>query len=189
MGDNRLEDLEFAPTALDESPARPSWVRYQVLAAACSLAVITYIHRVGFATASAEFKAPLRSERPASRLHDGRIHDRLRPFRDPLGVSRRPIRRPQHAGGHYPGRLDAHCVPGPRRFPAVQRGRGRGLPRAPEVPFRCVSGGNLSIDLADDGRLDADNRAGLGPGNHLDVESTGRGTRTADPGLALYGHG
>ena len=26
---------------------------------ACSLAVITYIHRVGFATASAEFKAPL----------------------------------------------------------------------------------------------------------------------------------
>src|SRR5207245_693436 len=30
-----------------------------VLAAACSLAVITYIHRVGFATASAEFKTSL----------------------------------------------------------------------------------------------------------------------------------
>ena len=38
---------------------RPTWVRYQVLASACTLAVITYIHRVGFATASAEFKAPL----------------------------------------------------------------------------------------------------------------------------------
>ena len=43
----------------DLAPARPTWVRYQVLAAACSLAVITYIHRVGFATASAEFKTSL----------------------------------------------------------------------------------------------------------------------------------
>jgi MFS transporter, ACS family, glucarate transporter len=38
---------------------RPTWVRYQVLASACSLAVITYLHRVGFATAWAEFKTPL----------------------------------------------------------------------------------------------------------------------------------
>jgi MFS transporter, ACS family, glucarate transporter len=59
MDDDRLEDPKFATTALDESPARPTWVRYRVLAVACSLAVITYIHRVGFATASAEFKAPL----------------------------------------------------------------------------------------------------------------------------------
>ena len=40
-------------------PARPTRVRFQILATACSLAVITYIHRVGFATASAEFKEPL----------------------------------------------------------------------------------------------------------------------------------
>jgi ACS family glucarate transporter-like MFS transporter len=59
MGDNQLDDLDLATTAVDEPPARPTWVRYQVLAWACSLAVITYIHRVGFATASAEFKAPL----------------------------------------------------------------------------------------------------------------------------------
>ena len=38
---------------------RPTWVRYKVLASACSLAIITYLHRVGFATASAEFKKPL----------------------------------------------------------------------------------------------------------------------------------
>jgi sugar phosphate permease len=44
---------------IGESQVRPTRVRYQVLAAACSLAVITYIHRVGFATASAEFKEPL----------------------------------------------------------------------------------------------------------------------------------
>ncbi len=44
---------------IGDSPARPTCVRYQVLAAACSLAVITYIHRVGFATASAEFKSLL----------------------------------------------------------------------------------------------------------------------------------
>jgi MFS transporter, ACS family, glucarate transporter len=43
----------------DLDPERPSRVRYRVLAAACVLAVITYIHRVGFATASAEFKEPL----------------------------------------------------------------------------------------------------------------------------------
>ncbi len=59
MSDDRSHELSFASTALDEPRARPTWVRYQVLATACSLAVITYIHRVGFATASAEFKVPL----------------------------------------------------------------------------------------------------------------------------------
>src|ERR1700734_2551323 len=59
MSDNRLEDLDFAGTALDDRPGRPTRVRYQVLAAACSLAVITYIHRVGFGTAAAELKSPL----------------------------------------------------------------------------------------------------------------------------------
>jgi sugar phosphate permease len=39
--------------------ARPTRVRFVVLAAACLLAVITYIHRVGFATASAELRGPL----------------------------------------------------------------------------------------------------------------------------------
>lgn len=38
---------------------RPTNVRFQVLASACILAVITYLHRVGFATASAEFREPL----------------------------------------------------------------------------------------------------------------------------------
>jgi sugar phosphate permease len=49
---------DFATTS-EELPARPTWVRYQVLAVGCCLAVITYIHRVGFATASAEFKTAL----------------------------------------------------------------------------------------------------------------------------------
>ncbi len=43
-----------------ELPEQPTLVRYQVLAVACSLAVITYLHRVGFATAWAEFRTPLR---------------------------------------------------------------------------------------------------------------------------------
>lgn len=38
---------------------RPTFVRFQVLFAACSLAIVTYIHRVGFATASKEFQKPL----------------------------------------------------------------------------------------------------------------------------------
>jgi len=48
-------------------------VRYQVLAAGCSLAVITYIHRVGFATASAEFKKSLN-------LTDGHLGDLMAAF-------------------------------------------------------------------------------------------------------------
>lgn len=38
---------------------RPSKVRFLVLAAACSLAVVTYIHRVGFATAVSEIREPI----------------------------------------------------------------------------------------------------------------------------------
>ena len=50
----------LAASIAGELPAdRPTRVRYQVLASACSLAVITYLHRVGFATAWAEFKTPL----------------------------------------------------------------------------------------------------------------------------------
>jgi sugar phosphate permease len=46
------------PSSLGERAA-PTHVRFRVLAVACVLAVITYIHRVGFATAAAEIKQPL----------------------------------------------------------------------------------------------------------------------------------
>jgi sugar phosphate permease len=59
MSKQILEDSEFGLVGEADFHARPTWVRYQVLGAACSLAVITYIHRVGFATASAEFKTSL----------------------------------------------------------------------------------------------------------------------------------
>lgn len=55
-----MSDNELAGATLASDPdtgwesERPTKVRYRVLAAASSLAVITYIHRVGFATASAE---------------------------------------------------------------------------------------------------------------------------------------
>ncbi len=45
-------NVEFEPHAAppwESGPARPSRVRYQVLAFACALAVVTYIHRIGFA--------------------------------------------------------------------------------------------------------------------------------------------
>ena len=38
---------------------RPTHTRFFVLALACALAILTYIHRVGFATASAEMREPL----------------------------------------------------------------------------------------------------------------------------------
>ena len=43
----------------EAADARPTKVRFLVLAASCSLAIVTYIHRVGFATASAEIREPL----------------------------------------------------------------------------------------------------------------------------------
>jgi ACS family glucarate transporter-like MFS transporter len=48
-----------AKAAVGDPPERPTRVRYLVLASACNLAVITYLHRVGFATAAAEFKTSL----------------------------------------------------------------------------------------------------------------------------------
>ena len=45
-------------TSTENSTLRPSKVRLLVLAAACSLAVVTYIHRVGFATAVNEIREP-----------------------------------------------------------------------------------------------------------------------------------
>src|SRR6516164_939250 len=61
MSQDRLADSEFATTGPEAvlDAERPTRVRYQVLVAACGLAVITYIHRVGFATASAEFQKSL----------------------------------------------------------------------------------------------------------------------------------
>src|SRR5437868_3690556 len=46
-----------AGTELDD--ARRTRGRYLVLGSACLLAIVTYILRVGFAPASAEFKVPL----------------------------------------------------------------------------------------------------------------------------------
>src|SRR5579864_3203791 len=57
MSASDLSDLSAGVTASEHE--RPTWVRYQVLAAVGCLAVITYIHRVGFATVASEFKGPL----------------------------------------------------------------------------------------------------------------------------------
>lgn len=59
MGTSELHEPPAAAEGSDFAAGRPTYVRYLVLAAACVLAVITYIHRVGFATASTQFKAPL----------------------------------------------------------------------------------------------------------------------------------
>ena len=58
---NELGDLHPAATldASAQRPGHPTRIRFRVLGAACLLAVITYLHRVGFATASAELKGPL----------------------------------------------------------------------------------------------------------------------------------
>ncbi|HWE38970.1 MAG TPA: MFS transporter [Isosphaeraceae bacterium] len=58
MARHELDQREtFAHDLEGEGP--PSRVRYAVLAAACLLAIVTYLLRVGFATASAQLKGPL----------------------------------------------------------------------------------------------------------------------------------
>jgi MFS transporter, ACS family, glucarate transporter len=52
-------ETDLAAAAVADGGSRPTRVRYQILISACGLAVITYLHRVGFATVSAEFKIPL----------------------------------------------------------------------------------------------------------------------------------
>src|SRR5947199_7683080 len=50
------------PQTLPQTPesfARPSRVRYHVLATACAAAIIAYIHRVGFSSALPEIKKTL----------------------------------------------------------------------------------------------------------------------------------
>ncbi len=51
------EETEKPRAAIDSRP--PTHIRHQVLFAACTVAVITYVHRVGFATATNEFKGAL----------------------------------------------------------------------------------------------------------------------------------
>ena len=187
-----MKDDDFAGAALangvasDWDSERPTRVRYRVLAAACSLAVITYIHRVGFATASAEFKTAAGPDGHAHRLADGRVHDRLR----------RSSRCP---GGCWPmrsacGTCWRRSSWADRRSPRAWRSWGScprelmlivAVPGGAPVRIRGVPGGDVPGDLADDGRLDADDRAGLGPGSGLDVQPDGRRARAAARGLAV----
>jgi sugar phosphate permease len=59
-----MSQIEASPSNLKTveqrlAPTRPTRIRFRVLAAACSVAVVSYIHRVGFATASTEIKSDL----------------------------------------------------------------------------------------------------------------------------------
>ncbi len=59
MGQNEPTSQKVEIPDQRSLPARPTSVRYQVLAAACSVAVIVYIHRVGFARALPEIQTDL----------------------------------------------------------------------------------------------------------------------------------
>jgi len=59
MAQNDVGQLKTIEERSAPSQTRPTRVRYQVLAAGCSVAVIAYIHRVGFATATTEIKSDL----------------------------------------------------------------------------------------------------------------------------------
>ena len=69
MSRSELEALIPDSFTAHEGDSRDSKIRYRVLFAACSLAVIGYLHRVGFATAAPELKVQLGlSDRDLSHL-------------------------------------------------------------------------------------------------------------------------
>ncbi|MBI3411072.1 MAG: MFS transporter [Planctomycetes bacterium] len=51
--------MSRAPASPEIALMPPTRVRYRVLLAACAVAVVSYIHRIGFATAFTEMKGPL----------------------------------------------------------------------------------------------------------------------------------
>jgi sugar phosphate permease len=59
MAAQDISQLKLPEEHATVSATRPTRVRYQVLAAGCSVAVVAYIHRVGFATATTEIKSEL----------------------------------------------------------------------------------------------------------------------------------
>src|SRR5262249_27648099 len=59
MASNDVGQLKTVEEPSTPPQIRPTRVRYQVLAAGCSVAVVAYIHRVGFATATTEIKSDL----------------------------------------------------------------------------------------------------------------------------------
>lgn len=67
----------------DGTAARPTHVRYAVLGSACLLAVVTYIHRIGFASATTEFRATLG-------LSDGQVSALMAAFMIAYGVFEMP---------------------------------------------------------------------------------------------------
>ncbi|GIW87811.1 MAG: glucarate transporter [Isosphaeraceae bacterium] len=71
--------VEVAKNLSTAGVDRPTRVRYGVLGAACLLAVVTYIHRIGFASATTEFRATLG-------LSDGQVSWLMAAFMVAYGV-------------------------------------------------------------------------------------------------------
>ena len=138
----------------------PTRTRFRVLALACGLAVITYIHRVGFATASAEIKEPLG-------LSDRHLGWLMAAFMVAYGLFEMPW-------GLLGDRLGVRNILAviilggsvlTAALPLVvflPRGLGwvLALLAGPAFSLRRLPGRDVSVDLADDGRLDAGQRAG-----------------------------
>lgn len=83
MSTSELTEPVDGESAWLTGSARATWVRYQVLVMGCALAVITYIHRVGFAQASTHLKGPIG-------LSDQQIGDLMGAFMIAYGLSEVP---------------------------------------------------------------------------------------------------
>src|SRR5262249_38596081 len=59
MGTDQQAQLTTVPPPQRPGPARATWVRYQVLAAGCLLAVLTYVQRIGLSRAIPAIKSDL----------------------------------------------------------------------------------------------------------------------------------
>ena len=158
-----------------QEAGHPTRVRFKVLGAGCFLAVITYIHRVGFATASAELKGPLG-------LSDSHLGWLMAAFMIGYGLFEMPW-------GYLGDRLGVRNI-----LAAIILGGSTltaalvlvvllpqnvawivGFLLVVRFLFGVFQAGTFPVDLADDLRLDPDQRARRRPGTALDVEPGRRG--------------
>ena len=182
------------PTALSDQDLTADWgsepvpasrVRYQVLAIACALAVVTYIQRIGFSVGAPEIKRSLS-------LDDAQVGYLMSAFLVAYGCFQVPGGL---LGDRFGGRnvltilvlgwsLLTGCR-GPDRALAPCRGAAVRLPAGAPVSVRRVPGRRLPHAGPRHRRLDAGDRARIRAGGHLDVQSVGRCAHSVPAGLAV----
>ena len=172
------------PRALPASTPRPASASL-VLGWACALAIVTYLHRVGFSAIVPSLRGQLGLDDHAVGYFMAAFMVAYGAVRGAVGPAGRRARRPVGAGGRGRGRVADDGGGGDGRLAARPGADGPGLPDRPAVPVRGVPGGNVPRAGAGHGRLDARGRARRAQGAIWMASRVGGRARPPDPHPAV----